>query len=256
LAATHSVTSQPTAAAVPFGGTPFSTPTVVSASRTALGLVVGGQARLAAADGETMTVGLREEHTTIDTTPTVDRLASIAVSHGIVSVGGSVGVRTEPRLTTTFGSGVLSLAVSPSASITFSAGAYPADRLIGTPAGHFLNLGVSMRTGSLRAPVSHEIEGVPAPQTGMTRLAIRAAGAMRVEVAGDFTDWRPIAAHRAPSDADLWFIDLRIPPGQYRYAFRIDGTRWAVPDGATAVDDDFGGKSAWLTVAAPSNSVR
>jgi hypothetical protein len=46
----------------------------------------------------------------------------------------------------------------------------------------------------------------------------------------------------------VWYADLKIPPGQYRYAFRVNGIEWRVPDGATAVKDDFGGKSAWLTV--------
>ena len=55
----------------------------------------------------------------------------------------------------------------------------------------------------------------------------------------------------------VWFVDLNIPPGQYRYAFRVDGAAWKVPAGAAVVDDDFGGKSAWLTVGGlPSTSVR
>jgi hypothetical protein len=55
----------------------------------------------------------------------------------------------------------------------------------------------------------------------------------------------------------VWFADLRIPPGQYRYAFRVNGTTWMVPDGAQAVDDGFGGKSAWLTVGdSPGSSAR
>ena len=54
----------------------------------------------------------------------------------------------------------------------------------------------------------------------------------------------------------VWFIDLPIPPGQYRYAFRIDGATWSVPDGAAVTSDDFGGKSAWLTVSEPRHSVR
>ena len=76
-----------------------------------------------------------------------------------------------------------------------------------------------------------------------------------VEIAGDFSNWKPVAATRAPNG--VWFADIRIPPGQYRYAFRIDGTTWAVPDGIAAVNDGFGGKSAWLTISdAPSRAAR
>jgi 1,4-alpha-glucan branching enzyme len=97
--------------------------------------------------------------------------------------------------------------------------------------------------------------GAPPIAAGMTRLTIRETLARRVDVAGDFSNWKAIATTRAPNG--VWFIDLRIPPGQYRYAFRIDGTTWAVPDGASTVNDGFGGKSAWLTVSeTPNGSTR
>jgi hypothetical protein len=72
-------------------------------------------------------------------------------------------------------------------------------------------------------------------------------------VAGDFTNWKPIAMHRAPNG--VWYVDLKIPAGQYRYSFRENGRAWRAPDGVATVDDDFGGKSAWLTVS-PSNTAR
>jgi 1,4-alpha-glucan branching enzyme len=84
----------------------------------------------------------------------------------------------------------------------------------------------------------------------MTRLALRDEDATSVEIAGDFTNWKFVAATRATNG--VWFVDLRIPPGQYRYAFRVDRTKWKVPSGAVVSDDDFGGKSAWLTVRGPS----
>ena len=87
---------------------------------------------------------------------------------------------------------------------------------------------------------------------GFTRLVIRADDASRVDVAGDFTNWKPIATHRAPNG--VWYVDLRIAPGQYRYAFRVNGSEWRVPEGVTAVNDDLGGKSAWLVVSAPRDT--
>src|SRR4029077_4277382 len=127
-----------------------------------------------------------------------------------------------------------------------SAGSYPSDRLIGARAGRFLNVGMSLRTGRSSPPHQVSPQGVPAATAGLTRLAIHDDGATRVDVAGDFTNWKAIATHHAPNG--VWYVDLRIPAGQYRYAFRVDGTEWRIPDGATAVDDDFGGKSAWLVV--------
>jgi 1,4-alpha-glucan branching enzyme len=88
----------------------------------------------------------------------------------------------------------------------------------------------------------------------MTRLSIRSEGATGVALAGDFTNWKPVPAQRAPNG--VWYVDLRIPPGQYRYAFRVDDKEWKVPEGAAASDDDFGGKSAWLVVATPGSTTR
>ena len=144
-------------------------------------------------------------------------------------------------------------AIDPRVAIEVAGGAYPADRLLGTSGGRFLTVGVSVVTGQsgTAAPTP---SAVPAAAVGLTRISIRANDAHRVEIAGDFTNWKLIAATRAPNG--VWFADLRIPPGQYRYAFRIDDAAWAVPDGAATVEDGFGGKSAWLTVDPPNRSAR
>jgi 1,4-alpha-glucan branching enzyme len=89
--------------------------------------------------------------------------------------------------------------------------------------------------------------GVPSPAPGSTRISIRAADAERVDLAGDFNKWQPVAATRAGNG--VWYVDLPLPPGEYRYAFRINGKEWRVPEGVAAADDDFGGKAAWLTVS-------
>ncbi|HEV8151226.1 MAG TPA: glycogen-binding domain-containing protein, partial [Gemmatimonadales bacterium] len=73
-----------------------------------------------------------------------------------------------------------------------------------------------------------------------------APDASQVEVAGDWSDWRPMALCRSANG--VWYVDLAIPPGNYRYAFRINRKSWQLPKGVAAVDDGFGGRSAWLTV--------
>ena len=90
---------------------------------------------------------------------------------------------------------------------------------------------------------------VPYPAPGLTRLSIRAVKAECVEVAGDWNQWRPVVLARASNG--VWYADLSIPPGEYRYAFRIDGKKWDVPKGVAAVNDGFGGRSAWLSVRKP-----
>jgi hypothetical protein len=232
--------------------TPGSSTTVTN-SRTSHGVVVGGNLRLAGEGDESLVVGVRQHHAIVDTTTTIDRSASLSASGGRVSLTGTLGLRAEPGTHTTFGSATAMWAIDPRLAIEVAGGSYPADRLVGTSGGRFLTLGLSVITGRSATPAPMP-SAVPAVAADLTRLSIRATDAHRVEVAGDFSNWKPIAAIRAPNG--VWFADLRIPPGQYRYAFRIDDAAWAVPDGAATVDDGFGGKSAWLTVDPPNRSAR
>jgi hypothetical protein len=126
-----------------------------------------------------------------------------------------------------------------------AAGRYGANAMTGIGASSYMSAGLSVTMGG-GVPTLPRPSGVPAPPHGATRLSIRAADAARVEIAGDFTQWELVRATRAGNG--VWYADLPIPPGTYRYAFRIDGREWRVPDGAPAASDDFGGKSAWLTV--------
>lgn len=231
---------------------PVTSQTNVTSSRTMHGAVFGANARIPVGADRTTLIGVREEHATIDTVPTVDRSASLVVTSGRLTIVGSAGVRREPGASTTFGSGALAFAVSSAMSLDVNAGSYPTDRLIGTRAGRYVNVGMSLRTGRWSQSVQPAPQGAPRLSAGFTRLAIRVDDASRVEVAGDFTNWKPIATNRAPNG--VWYVDLRIPAGQYRYAFRIDGSDWRIPAGATAVDDGLGSKSAWLVVSAPSNT--
>jgi hypothetical protein len=239
------------------GGSPFASRSTTSGRtttrRTARGSIFGTNARFASDAGETMLIGIRDERSTIETATTVDRSISMSVWRGVVRVGGVFGRHNEVGAATTFGNGVVSCAVSSVATLELSGGTYATNRLVGTPGGQFVNIGVSLGTGRASSNGT-QIAGLPAPAAGVTRLVLRALEATNVDVAGDFTNWKFIAAHRAAQG--VWVVDLRIPPGQYRYAFRVDGTTWRVPDGSAVVDDDFGGKSAWLIVSAPGDAVR
>jgi hypothetical protein len=229
-----------------------STTSASTTTRAAHGVVFGGNLRLLDNGDEALVVGVRQNHTVFDSSRTTDRTALIAASSGRLTAAGAVGMRTEPGSpSSTFGSGSLTIAVDSRIAIEAAGGSYAADPLIGTPGGRYVTLGLSLKTGQ-SAPRLPRVEGVPAPNAGFTRLSLRADDAHRVEVAGDFSHWKFVSATRASNG--VWFADLRIPPGQYRYAFRIDGTTWMVPDGAEAISDGFGGKSAWLTVGDPPNN--
>ncbi len=77
------------------------------------------------------------------------------------------------------------------------------------------------------------------------------APASQVMVVGDFNDWDPDATPLRPgNEGGTWRVELRLPPGRYRYTFLVDGRRW-VPDPAEprAADDDFGAPTSVLTVS-------
>jgi len=151
-------------------------------------------------------------------------------------------------------------------AVDVAAGSYPTDHLLDAPPGHYLDLGLSLRLGrstrparvsppglteSSRRPLVHA-DGVAAPAPGFTRLAMRAPEAHHVDLAGDFTSWTLIPTARTVTG--VWYVDLRIPPGRYRYAFRVDGTTWTIPEGAAEAQDDLGGHSAWLDVSAATEA--
>lgn len=152
-----------------------------------------------------------------------------------------------------FGNLTLAFAVTTASTLEIAAGHYLRSRLLDTPGGRYLAAGVALRrpgtSTAMRPREPLHSAGLPPPVRGVTRFVIAAPSARRVELAGDWNHWRAIPATRARNG--VWYADLRIRPGRYRYAFRIDGRAWRVPAGSDAVPDDFGGQAAWLTVAEP-----
>lgn len=78
------------------------------------------------------------------------------------------------------------------------------------------------------------------------RLGVRAPAATRVEIAGDFSDWQPVALE--PDATGLWRATLALPAGAHRINLRVDGGPWGVPPGLPVVADDFGGSAGLIVV--------
>lgn len=195
--------------------------------------------------GEASSLGFRGEVGTVAGNRMTDHSINGSVAGSRVVLAGAVGRRAYPLQASTYASASLGIAATRSVMVQLAAGSYPSNPMIGMAAGKFVNAGLTMRLGrggpALPAPA-----GVPSPARGLTRVAIRASDAHRVEIGGDFNKWQLSPAIRAPNG--VWYVDLALPPGEYRYAFRIDGREWRVPEGVAAADDEFGGKTAWLTV--------
>jgi len=92
------------------------------------------------------------------------------------------------------------------------------------------------------------------PQTTEVRFVYVDGSAGSVVLVGDFNDWNPAATplRRAP-EGGVWTAVVPLEPGRYRYAFMIDGNRWATdPVAPRAGGDDFGTPNSVITVAGAS----
>lgn len=69
-----------------------------------------------------------------------------------------------------------------------------------------------------------------------------------IEVAGDFSDWDPVAlSSEFIGDKQVWTGLIPVPRGEHRYMFVKDGEEWLTdPLAAVQQDDGFGNKNAIL----------
>jgi hypothetical protein len=87
-----------------------------------------------------------------------------------------------------------------------------------------------------------------APGTSVT-FVITAPSVHSVALVGDFTDWRSDRVRLEHDTSGQWSARVRLRPGQYRFAYVVDGAEWrADAHGATA-PDDFGHPTSILNVA-------
>ena len=136
-----------------------------------------------------------------------------------------------------------------------SGGRYPSDPIRGSIAGRYVSAAVRFRLQPTRPsvaplPLPHSGANGGSDPTATTRLALtrEASGSVRlllqtppassVEIAGDFTDWRPLSMAQAPQGG--WEIVLQISPGVHQINVRIDGGPWRVPGGTTRLVGDYG----------------
>ncbi len=192
-------------------------------------------------------VDYREERSRIAGTSATDRIADVQAAIGRTRYFVASRMRSAPSGAGVFVSAGASVAVTPMLTFEGAAGRYPADLLTGVAAGRHLSAGLVIKTGGSRLPQLPTPQGVERPRRGHTRLAIRAPQAEFVELYGDWNDWTPVRATRARNG--VWYLDLPLDRGEYRYAFRINGVEWRVPEGAAVARDGFGGQSALVVVS-------
>ncbi len=231
-------------------GLPTTSARDVTTTHTSTGPVFGGVVSFAGqTPSESSVIFYREEHARVTGVPVVDRSASLTFTTEKTSVSLSGGLRDASDEKRSYGSIAGALGLTSVIALQASAGTYPSNRVLGTVGGSYASVGVLLhaaRAMSAETRAAPGLRGAPPLASGTTRLIVRAAGASRVDVAGDWNQWQPTAASRAADG--LWYADVQLAPGEYRYAFKVDGQRWIVPDGAQTVDDGFGGRSAIVSI--------
>jgi hypothetical protein len=136
---------------------------------------------------------------------------------------------------------------SPARAFVVSVASQLPDFVRGADAAQAIMLGIRLNEPSpassrtLRARPVLFVAGDGAERT----VSVRAAGARRVEIMGDFSDWEAVLL--APA-GDVFLARVAMAPGTRRIVVRVDGGEWSPAANTPAVDDDFGGRVGLVLV--------
>jgi hypothetical protein len=145
------------------------------------------------------------------------------------------------------GGGGMTFWLSPRIGLAVSGGSYLSDLVQGLPAGRYFSLALRVANHRRLLPgIGIARETILLARPGDNQLSFVVRNATTVEIAGDWTAWQPVALSRVGKDR--WALGVRLEGGIHRFNLVVDGQRWIVPDGYSAVDDGFGGKTALLVV--------
>jgi hypothetical protein len=144
--------------------------------------------------------------------------------------------------------------ITPMLEVVASAGRSGSDPVTAVPGSRYFAMGLRFRFRGGPAPLAPP-QSRPADRAGFhlgpalgagREIVVRVARAHRVELAGDFTDWRPVSLE--PWADGGWRTVLTIAPGLHRLAIRVDGGSWRAPPGLRPLASEFGGEVAELVV--------
>jgi hypothetical protein len=153
----------------------------------------------------------------------------------------------DTRETTIWGLSA-SRTISPSLALVAAAGRSGSDPVTSVPGARYFALGLRLKVGApVLPPLPASTAAVatapfrigPAMPAGR-EIVIQAADARTVELAGDFTDWKPVPLQ--PWGPDAWRGLLPIAPGLHRLAIRVAGGEWHAPPGTRRIVSEFGGE--------------
>jgi hypothetical protein len=129
--------------------------------------------------------------------------------------------------------------------VSASIGHSPPDRQFGTPGGRFVRFAISAAFGRQPTRAAGHAVGttgvrlhrIPGGSVLFELLVGGGSTVRRVEVMGDFTDWRPVDMQLM--GPGRWQLRLPILPGLHHLNVRYDGGPWQPPPGTGVVADEF-----------------
>jgi hypothetical protein len=135
-----------------------------------------------------------------------------------------------------------SMGERPAASLAFHSDAHPRT-MIGIQFAPWSTSGWAM-SGSLKPTVLGWRSEVQPHGRLLVKAHLRDVSS--AEIAGDFTDWKPVPLERL--NGGWWYAMLQVPPGVHRVQLRLNGGLWQSPPGLPRADDGPAGPSGALVV--------
>lgn len=193
-----------------------------------------------------------------------DMQGALRLTRGRWEVAPFAGARTgyEGASESVWGGASVLVWLTRHVAVVGGGGTYPIDPTQGYPGGRYATVALRLASqppaieGNRALAARPAVPAIARPNvasfvvrdvTGVRRLVrATAPGARRVEIAGDFTNWRAVPMTRTGDGR--WELAMSIPPGTHRFNLRVDGGDWGVPPGVTVITDDFEGVVGLLTV--------
>lgn len=146
-------------------------------------------------------------------------------------------------------SGVLQL--SDELSFLASAGRQLSDPVRGLPQADIVTASFRLSLGPKPLPVMQRVAFAEASVErsvgggGTLVVRVEAHDTLTVEIAGDFSEWKPMPLAR---EGTHWVARAVLPPGKYHIGVRANLGPWRAPRNLARVRDDFGGESGLVVI--------
>ena len=184
-----------------------------------------------------------------------DLATELRYEHGALLLDATATLRNGARATTASQSALYFTAVwtfSPRYSFAVGTGRQLADPVRGVPDMQITSAAIRIALVPARvAGSANSTRGVSfatlTPKSSGALLVVRivADDSSRVELAGTFSDWKPVPLTRT---SEGWEAEIALPAGRHRVAVRINGGPWQAPRGTARMRDEYGGEAGLVVV--------